>query len=100
MTTKVIFRRTTTNALIDEVIAVFPAMAGDCNPYTTCLSYVHMGQHGVMAIDYMKDTSPANFQEYYPLMKELESIGYDDLQVAKRFSHKDLQARINQTDGK
>lgn len=94
--TKVIFRRLAKNAKIEEVIAVFPALAGDSNPFRTCLSYQRIGQHGAMSLDFMASTGPANFQEYYPLMKELESLGYD-LQVAKRFSRKDLQARVDQT---
>ena len=95
MTTKVIFRREFPENG-GEIIAVFPSLAGDSNPYKTCTFYAHVGQHGAMAIDYLKDTFPAHPVEYISLKAELESIGYDDLQVAKRFSRKDLQARINQ----
>lgn len=80
------------------IIAVFPSMAGDNNPYRTCAYYAHVGQHGGMAIDYMKCTFPTTPEEYASLKEELESIGYD-LQTAKRFSRKDLQARIEQVKG-
>jgi pyruvate/oxaloacetate carboxyltransferase len=96
MKTKVIFRKEFPENG-GEIIAVFPSLAGDPNPYATCLCYAHLGQHGAVALDYLQDTFPARTLEYYPLMKELESIGYD-LQVAKRFSRKDLQARINQVN--
>lgn len=97
MKTKVIFRKEFPENG-GGIIAVFPSMAGDNNPYRTCAYYAHVGQHGGMAIDYMKCTFPAKTHEYFDLMKELISLGYD-LKVASRFSRKDLQSRINQVKG-
>lgn len=93
MKTKVIFRKVKQEG---EIIAVFPADAGDSNPYRTCSFYEHDGQHGAMSIDFMSATIPAKPNEYESLKAELESIGYD-LRIVKRFNHKDLQERINQT---
>lgn len=88
--TKVIFRRARGEG---EVIAIFPELPGDDNPYRTCLSYVHFGQHGAIGADYTEWTVPVSLATYAPLMAELQSIGYD-LKVCKRANYKDLQARI------
>lgn len=88
MKTKVIFK-----ILKNEVIALFPELPGDNNPYKTCLSYMHIGQHGGASVELskLKSAQPA---QYYNLQKELESIGYD-LRIVSRFSRKMTQARIN-----
>lgn len=96
MKTKVIFRVDTRDKGY-EVIAVFPAIAGDYNPYQTCAGYVHMGQHTTLSADVMQWTRPASPEEYKDLLAELVSIGYEDLIIAKRFSKKDLAARKLQT---
>lgn len=94
--TKVIFRKDFPENG-GEVLAVFPALAGDSNPFSSCSYYAHMGQHSTMSLDYyIKSTTPATPAEYASLKADLESIGYD-LQVAKRTTCKDLQARIEQT---
>jgi len=92
MNTKVIFRKWPKS---HDVIAVFPELPGDCNPYRTCLSYEHLGQHGAITLDFGngKWTKPASPAEYADLKAELESIGYT-LRIAKRMTRKDLQARI------
>ena len=93
--TKVIFRKTLPE-WGGETIAIFPALAGDSNPYRTCMSYERVGQHGAITLDFMKFTLLTTPENYTSLKAELESIGYD-LQVAKRMTRKDLQARIEQT---
>ena len=40
--TKVIFRKLKDG----DIIALFPELPGDMNPYHTCESYMHVGQHG------------------------------------------------------
>jgi hypothetical protein len=87
--TKVIFRK-----FNGEVLALFPELPGDSNPYRTCLSYQHIGQHGAAAIDLK--AAPATLAEYAPLARELESLGYE-IKPARRFTRKDLQARIAAT---
>lgn len=88
--TKVIFRASRNQKT--NVFAVFPALAGDSNPYRTCLSYALIGQHSACSTDVMSWTRPAKPSEYKSLLEELEFIGYN-VQVAKRFSSKDLEAR-------
>lgn len=95
--TKAIFRKSRNNNV--NVFAVFPTLAGDSNPYHTCLSYALMGQHCACSTDVMQWTRPAKPEEYKDLAEELESIGYI-LQIAKRFSRKDLEARKEQCNGK
>lgn len=89
MKTKVIFK-----ILKGDVIALFPELAGDNNPYTTCLSYMTIGQHGA-ASTFLSRLKPANPMQYASLKVELEQIGYD-LEIVKKFSRKALQERIAQ----
>ena len=90
--TKVIFK-----ILEGEIIALFPELAGDNNPYRTCLSYMHVGQHFAASVELSKLKS-ATPEKYMPLFYELVGQGYNDLKVVKRFSRNDLQKRIAQTD--
>lgn len=83
--TKVIFRK-----LQGEIIALFPELLGTNSPYT-CLSYVHVGQHGSASAESFG--IPAKESEYTPLLRELESIGYDDLQICYKFTHADYLKR-------
>src|SRR3990167_2236987 len=96
-TTKVIFRKSYPEAG-GEGIALFPSLAGDSNPYRTCLCYTAAGQHGAASVDLYRSTFPALPSEYESLKDELEAIGYN-LRVCKRFSRKDLRERIKQTNG-
>lgn len=96
MKTKVIFRKTK-RAWGDEIVAVFPALVGDMNPYRTCQGYAHIGQHCTVALDIMTWSRPAMPEEYKDLYDELISIGYDDLQIVKKMTRKDLEARKAQT---
>jgi hypothetical protein len=81
-----------------EVIAVFPAMAGDMNPYRTCAGYMHIGQHTTISVDVMSWTRPAKPEEYKNLLAELVSVGYDNLKIMKRFTRQDLESRKAQTN--
>ncbi len=65
----------------DELLALFPDEKYSNNPNdTSIMSYAHNGQHGaaskgLMKLRYIKKSV------YNPLLKELKSIGYDDLEV-------------------
>lgn len=66
-----------------EILAIFPYEAGT-GETGSCMSYVHVGQHG--SADYghcMTLTKPAAPEEYAELQKELEGLGYE-LKLAKR----------------
>lgn len=80
--TKTVFRKFKEG----DIIALFPYEHE--NNYH-CLSYMHIGQHS--AADYegvISQTTPANEQEYTPLLKELQNIGYD-IVVIKRKQYKE-----------
>ena len=68
-----------------EIIALFPRLKADVEG-KCCLSYLHQGQHG--GADYagvIADTVKANPSEYYDLLKELKTIGYNpDIRLGKR----------------
>lgn len=74
MKIKVIFRKWS-SAKGGDLIALFPAIAGDCDPFT-CSSYQTIGQHGAASVALMRDTLPAKRQEYRKLAQELRRIGY------------------------
>lgn len=70
--TDVIFR-----LLEGQVIALFPGLCGDYD-INTCLSYQHVGQHGAASLGLLKNraTRPAKPDQYAPLLRELEQLGY------------------------
>lgn len=66
-----------------DIIALFPTVAWD--EQYNCASYQHIGQHGAAAYDLVVSHSKlAADSEYKPLLKELKSIGYDNLKVVKK----------------
>ena len=76
-TVPVIFRRWPNG----DICALFPTVAFDYEG-RHCTAYSHIGQHG--AADYghvIAQTKPSTPDEYAPLMRELESIGYENLRV-------------------
>lgn len=83
MNTVVIFRKFKDDG---SVCAFFPY---EIATYDGCISsYMHVGQHGSASYDCCVDiTKPASPNEYKPLLKELRSIGYRNLQVRKKRSH-------------
>ena len=52
---------------------------------------MHVGQHGTAIAEPLG--VPASPAEYADLLAELESIGYDDIEVIRRFNSKHLKAR-------
>jgi len=83
-TVDVIFRTEKKGQFKGEVTAVFPGMyegPGRC----TC--YIHVGQHGTCCRDWYRETRPATKAEYAPLLRELRSIGYDDLRIIQRWRY-------------
>ena len=87
--TKVIFRN-----LKGQIIALFPEEPGDNSPYT-CSSYMHVGQHGAASVSLSTIARLATPQEYKPLAKELEELGYR-LQIIKRIPQGAWLKRWNQ----
>ena len=75
-----------------EILAVFPEEIGNTN-VSTCVCYAHIGQHSQCDVFYAKDLKAASQAEYADLLAELESIGYDDLTIAKRFNQSDFEKR-------
>jgi len=88
MKTKTIFRKFKDTG---EIIALFPEIPHDVNGIT-CSSYMHVGQHGASSLGLHDVSKPAKPEEYAPLQRELESIGYD-LQVIKRLPRNAYQTR-------
>lgn len=76
MKTIVIFRMASGNysGAQPEVIALFPDLPGTTDP-STCLSYAHYGQHGAATAS-GHGWRLATVEEYTPLKRELESLGY------------------------
>lgn len=72
MKTKVLFRKFQEG----DIIALFPQYPGTNDP-RTCMSYMHIGQHGSADISLAHTLKRATEEEYQPLKKELESLGYD-----------------------
>ncbi len=69
------------NALKDngQVFAVFPAEPFDLKGNVT--SYSHAGQHSACSLEYVRECTNARWDEYQDLKKELESLGYNLLDV-------------------
>ena len=77
--TKVIFRKCNDG----DILSVFPEIAS--NYAKDLLCYQHIGQHGSCTWSYvLSDSKPCTDSEYKPLLDELISRGYSNLQVVKR----------------
>jgi hypothetical protein len=84
-TQRVIFRVWRNDPQAGEVIALFPDQEEDNGLVG---SYMHVGQHGAASPAIVNDgTRPAREEEYMPLLRELEQIGYR-LTIRKRFTRK------------
>lgn len=57
-----------------DVIALWDEYNSD---YRWISSYQHIGQHSEASRDLITDLEPATQEEYTPLLRELESIGYE-----------------------
>lgn len=75
-----------------EPTAFFPEEPGTNDPYT-CTLYVHVGQHGHCSTSYASTLKPATPEQYAPLLKELESLGYENLKPVRKFTQKHLETR-------
>lgn len=73
----------------NQVTAVFPYVTETCSD-VAC--YAHVGQHSTCCFDYVGISKPATKDEYLPLKKELESIGYEVNVINKRSHVKYLKA--------
>lgn len=87
--TKVIFRKFKDGG---DILALFPELPGANSWLQFCYSYQHIGQHGTASVGIVSDTIPATPEEYAPLFKELESIGYN-LEIVSKLSNKHARAR-------
>lgn len=105
MKTKVIFRVFGKDKKHDQinhieygtVIAIFPEEVGNINHHT-CMSYMHVGQHGVCSPDgIIYVTRLAKPEEYASLKAELESIGYD-LDIRKKYSYYSAALRMKKIE--
>lgn len=74
-----------------EVIALFPTEPGTNDP-STCMGYMHTGQHGDADVSLVADTRPATVNQRRALRRELEAIGYR-VKLRRRFHATDWQAR-------
>lgn len=79
-----------------DVIALFPTLPGNNDYMVTCESYMHIGQHSSARVALIDSTAPANEEEYAGLLRELESIGYEDLKVYKRYQRGFTVARVTE----
>lgn len=86
---KVIFR-------VDHagIFAALPAIAGTKGP-GTCMSYAHIGQHGICDTRLSRYSRPATKRESADLRRELTRLGYE-LRVGLRASPADFRARLQQ----
>lgn len=91
--TKVIFRKYRKGRYSDGgVIAIFPEDLGDSNVYT-CMSYMHVGQHGSCDPHVVIQTTKlAKPEEYADLYQELTSIGYN-LKIYQKYQYDFLKVR-------
>ena len=90
--TTVIFR---TYVKSGYVIAYFPELPANRHG-DLCMSYMHVGQHGSAYAGPLPNTRPSLPWEIEPLLKELKSIGYDNLVIRKKFTHKHQLTRIKE----
>jgi hypothetical protein len=91
MKTKVIFKMEKWGKDAQPV-AFFPEIPGTHNPYF-CSCYAHFGQHGSASTNHASSLKPATPEQYAPLLKELESIGYENLKPVRKFLRSHLETR-------
>lgn len=86
--TKVVFRKFKDG----DIIAMFPREPGTNDPYRTCMSYQHVGQHGSAHTDIVSITNLATPGEYAKLAKELRGLGYT-LDIRTKMTYDDTMHR-------
>jgi hypothetical protein len=68
-------------------IALLPLLVSRPGLTWYCTAYSRIGQHGDADYDFViSHTRPATYEEYEPLARELEQIGYK-LDIRKRAPH-------------
>ena len=87
--TKVIFKKVKSGKFKGDVDAFFPNHEANRGKIA---GYSQIGQHFEADLGYFWDLAPAKPEEYAPLKKELESIGYK-LRVMKKLQYSDLPWR-------
>lgn len=73
-------------------VAFFPEDPAT-SPGYLCTCYAHIGQHGSADTSYAAALKPATPEQYAPLLRELESIGYTDLKPVRKFTARHLATR-------
>ena len=81
--TPVIFRKFRDNG---EIIAIFPTLPGTNCP-NTCMSYMHVGQHGSMDVSIASIAILVKPSEYIHLKRELQGLGYKLRVITSMCSH-------------
>ncbi len=77
---------------IGEITAIFPYEVYNKDAHLM-VCYAHVGQHGCCQDNWIiKDTVPASEEEYYDLLKELISIGYNP-KILKKYPKKSYNYR-------
>jgi len=66
----------------EDLYAFFPDIVSDMKGNLT--AYSHADQHGGCCIEYANQSHEALKFQYEDLLKELESIGYDDLLILNK----------------
>lgn len=75
-----------------ELFALMPTILGTYDP-ATCSAYAQVGQHGSAdPCGCIQRSRPATPEEYGPLKRELEGLGYR-VKVIRRTSRKHYEAR-------
>jgi len=92
MAIKVVFRKFKDHG---DIIALFPREPCDRQGYL-CSSYQHVGQHGSADPGIVSITVPAKPAEYAGLLKELKSIGYNNLEIRTKMTYNDQLYRKKQ----
>jgi len=88
--TDMVFRVGTSKEFKGDVFVLFPYEIADSNGGV--VSYQHIGQHSAADYDFcMRKSRKATTEEYAPLKKEMESLGYNVNLVLKRNYEKYLK---------
>ena len=68
----------------EDIFALFPQIEADHSGNKQ--SYSRIGQHSAVCKEYVKECRLATEKEYKALHKELEQVGYKDLEVVNTMS--------------
>lgn len=80
----VIFRK---DVKANEIVAFLPEHAAN---YGNIMSYAHIGQHCEASLEYYQNTKKASMEEYLSLLRELQMIYGEELQVRQRLHYDTL----------